>query len=67
MSDTKQDVTDEMSDQDEEHLASADNNNDENVIASENGDNSGSDNSGSHKNATEVEGQHDPEKVLLLL
>jgi len=59
MSDTKQDVTDEMSDPDQEHLASADN--DENVNSSGSSDNSG------NNNSTEVEGQHNPEKMSLLL
>lgn len=60
MSDTKQDVTDEMNDPDQEYLASADINNDENVNSSNSGDNS-------DKNTNEAEEHHDPEKMVLLL
>jgi len=57
MSDTKQDVTDEMSDADQEHLASADINDNENESSSDSDE----------KTTIEVEEQHDPEKMSLLL
>jgi molecular chaperone GrpE len=60
MSDTKQDVTDEMSDPDQEYLAATDNDFDENVNSSNSGDNS-------DKNTNEAKDHHDPEKMLLLL